>query len=240
MSRKKRIYKPAETEAMLQAAREKESFAGNTEKIAMKNIIATAKRNGRIGDKTLVVVPPKYVHIPTWQRTLDIARAQNIGIHYDKNKWEVPKVIYNNGIMECVDGMHRIVGAFLGNVEEVVVEVLDITEKEAIELFLSQTTDRKHMRPYDYLNASLEIEKPEYIALKETCNKYNVQIKGSDTLRNPVGELTSLSDGVTICKNNPGTFNSILNIICKLRWNRIGSDNGNAFGAKYIRIFRKL
>lgn len=240
MSKKRRFYKATEAEMMLQVTREKEGFTGKTEKISMKNIIETARRNGRIGDKDLVVVPPKYVHIPKWQRRLDITRSERIGFHYDKNKWEVPKVIYNDGILECVDGMHRIFGAYLGNIDGVVVEVLDINEKEAIELFLNQTMDRSNMRPHDYLNASLEIEKPEYIAFRKICHKYNVQIKGDDTLRNPVGTFTSLSDGINICKRNPETLENILGIICKLNWNKLNSDKGNAFCAKYIRIFKKL
>lgn len=237
---RRRFYNPAETEAMVQVAREKEGFTGKTEKFAMANIIGTAKRNGRIGDKTLVVVPPMYIHIPKWQRKLDMYKAEKIGLHYDKNKWEVPKVILNNGILECVDGMHRIIGAYIGNVEGVVVEILDITEKEAIDLFLNQTNDRSQMKPYDYLNASLEIEKAEYVSFKNICHKYNVQIKGDESLKNPVGEFTALTEGVGICRKNPNTLDSILNLICMLKWNKIDSNKGNAFGAKYIRILKKL
>ena len=238
--RKKRYYKPAEVEAILNSTRETEGYTGDTERIAMQNIIETAKLNGRIGDKDLVVVPPKYIHIPKWQRRLDITKSEKIGFHYNKNKWEVPKVIYHNGVLVCVDGMHRIFGAYVGGVEGVVVEILDITEKEAIELFLNQTADRTQMRPHDYLNASLAVEKAEYVVFKEICHKHHVQIKGDDSLRNPIGVFTSLSDGVSLCRANPKTLDNILNIIIKLNWNNVNSDNGNAFGAKYVRIFKKL
>lgn len=237
---KKRFFSPVEVEAMLQETREAEGFTGKTETIAMANIVETAKRNGRIGDKNLVVIPPKYVHIPKWQRKLDIAKAEKIGLHYNKSKWEVPKVIYNNGILECVDGMHRIIGAFVGKIENVVVEILDISEMEAIELFLNQTVDRSKMKPYDYFAASLEVGKPEYVQFKEICHKYNVQIKGDDTLKNPVGVFTAQTEGTGICKKNPKTLDEILNLICKLKWNKIDSDNGNAFGARYIRVLKKL
>lgn len=237
---KKRFYTTTETEAMVQIAREREGFTGKTEKIAMANIVETAKRNGRIGDKSLVVVPPMYIHIPKWQRRLDIVRAEKIGLHYDKNKWEVPKVIYNNGVLECVDGMHRIIGAYIGNISGVVVEILDIEEKEAIELFLNQTNDRNQMRPHDYLNASFEVEIKEYIAFRDICHKYNVQIKGDECLKNPIGVFTPLTEGIGICKKNPDTLEKILNLLCMLKWNNIESDKGKVFSAKYVRVLKKL
>ena len=120
----KRFYKATEVEAMLQAVREKEQFTGSTEKAAIKTIIETAQRNGRIGDKVLLVIPTKYIHIPKWQRKLDMGRSKEIGFKYNKFKWEVPKVIYHNGQLLCVDGMHRIIGAFVGGIEAIVVEVL--------------------------------------------------------------------------------------------------------------------
>lgn len=240
----KRYYKANEVEAMLQIVREKEDFTGNTEINTIRTTLNTAKRNGRIGDKVLLVVPPKYIHIPDWQRKLDMERARRIGLAYNKNKWEVPKVIAHEGKLYCVDGMHRIVGAFVGDIEDIVVEVLvDISEKEAIELFLNQTSDRSGMKPCDYYNASLKINKPEYTAFRDICHKHNVQIKGDDCLPNPIGTFTSLSDGITLARQNPVLLNSILKLLCELQWNGkvcIDNHSDKCFSAKYIRTMRNL
>lgn len=248
----RRFYKPTQVESILQEAREAAMFIGQTELVAMKNIVETAKRNGRIGDKIQVTLDPKYIHIPTWQRNLDISISNKIGLSYNKNLWDSPKVIYNNGILECIDGMHRIFGAYLRSINPaidkddsvkkngVVVEILEIGKDEAIEIFLNQTKVRNRMSPEDYLNASLEAKKPEYVAFHNICTKHNVQIKGYLAIDNPVGIFTPLKDGTSICKANPQTFDNILNILIKLKWNNINSKSGNAFCAKYIRIFKKL
>ena len=239
----KRYYKATEVEAMLQEAREKLGFVGKTEINSVNTMVETAKRNGRIGDKVLITIPAVYVHIPSWQRRLDMNRSRTIGSRYIKHKWEVPKVIFSKGKLFCVDGMHRIVGAFIAeNIEYIVVEILtDITEKEAIELFLDQTKDRSAMAPCDYYYASLEAEKKEYIYFKEICHKHNVQIKGDDALLNPIGTFTSTSDGVKLCKVNPELLDNILNLLCKLQWNKNEAikepdkTSDKCFGAKYIR-----
>ena len=245
----KRYYTAVEVEAMLQKERTsmEHRLVVEAEKIAVKTIVSTAKRNGRIGDKMLINIPPTYVHIPDWQRKCDMVKAKSIGLNYNPCKWDVPKVIYCNGKFECVDGMHRIVGAFLGQdtiikkngTGDVVVELLDISESEAIELFLNQSKDRKHMSPADYFNASLRAGKPEYILMRDICTVNGVQIKGYDFVQNPIGTFTSILDGVNMCKTNPETFKRIIAFIAKLQWNDISSDYG-AFSAKYIRIFKKL
>lgn len=248
----RRFYKPTQVESILQEARAAAMFVGQTELVAMKNIVETAKRNGRIGDKIQVALDPKYIHIPTWQRNLDISISNKIGLSYDRNLWDSPKVIYNNGILECIDGMHRIFGAYLRSINPaidkddsvkkngVVVEILEIDKDKAIEIFLNQTKVRNRMTPEDYLNASLEAKKPEYVAFHSICAKHNVQIKGYLTIENPVGVFTPLTEGTGICKANPQTFDNILNILIKLKWNNLDSNSGNVFCAKYVRIFKKL
>jgi len=240
----KRYYKANEVEAMMQMAREKDGFTGRVEINSIRTMLETAKRNGRIGDKVLLVIPTKYIHIPNWQRKMDMERARKIGLSYNRYKWEVPKVIEHEGKLYCVDGMHRIVGAFVGNIEDIVVEILtEMSELEAIELFLNQTADRSNMKPHDYYNASLKLNKPEYITFRDICHRNNVQIKGDDTLRNPIGTFSSLSDGVKMSRLNPELLNSIIELICKLQWNGNAGVDGNldkCFGAKYIRTLRKL
>ena len=239
MSRK-RFYKPMEVETMLQEKREVEGLTGDTEFKTIKATIETAKRNRRVGDKILIVVPPSYIHVPDWQRKLDISKAQKIGFNYNKYKWEVPKVIYCDGKLIVADGMHRLIGGFLGGIDGVVVEILEISEQEAIKLFLEQGTDRLHMKPHDYFNASVKAEKPEYVAFRDICREFHVQIKGEDYEKNPIGTFTSLSDGINMCKANPNTLKKIIKLISELQWNQVGSDEGKAFSAKYVRVMKKL
>ena len=81
-------------EEAMQKARKEQEFIGKTEKESVKVIVATAKRNGNFGDKTLVCIDPVYVHIPSWQRKLYVPAATTIGENYNRHKWEVPKVLY--------------------------------------------------------------------------------------------------------------------------------------------------
>jgi len=118
----------------------------------------------------------------------------------------------------------------------------DITEKQAIDLFLEQTNDRNHMSPTDTYQAAIVAEKPEYLKLRLICTKNNVQIKGDlDTVKNPVGVLTSISDGVNMARSNPDLLNKILRLINRLQWN--GYENateGKAYSAKVLRVLKKL
>ena len=240
----RRVYlTPVEVEAEMQKAREKDGFVGKVEETAVKTMIETALHNGRYGDKDLMVISPKYIHVPVWQRKLRISKALNIGNNYDRHRWEIPQILYLNGKLCVVDGMHRIYGSFKGGIDSVTVEIItDITEKEAINLFLGQTNDRTNMSPTDTYQAAIAAEKPEYIKLRSICTKNNVQIKeDTDTVKNPVGILTSISDGVNMARTNPELLNKILLLINRLQWN--GGENaseGKAYSAKVLRVLKKL
>lgn len=232
-----------EVETEMQKYRNEIGFIGDVELNQIAIEVERAKQVGKFGDKNLSIISPSYVHIPSWQRKLKISKALSIGSNYNKYKWEVPKILYYKGKFWCVDGMHRIYGAFAGGVKTVAVEIMtDISEKEAIELFLSQTDDRSHMSPVDTYNAAIEAEKPEYLKLQSICIKNHIQIKGDDnTIKNPVGILTSISDGVGMAKSNPELLNKILRLVNKLQWN--GYENvseGKAYSAKVLRVLKKL
>jgi len=238
---KRRNLKATEVEAMFNVVRKADAEFSAGEQSIIRTIMETAKRNGRIGDKVLLVIPPHYIHIPDWQRNADLLRAREIGTGYNKHKWEVPKIVYTDGILKCIDGMHRILGALVAEISDIVVEVMEITEEEAIELFLGQSTDRGHMKPMDYYNASIKANKPEYIEFRDICHKYNVQVKGDDTLKNPVGTFASIKDGT---KSDKVLLDKVLNLIDNLRWN--GKETSSlsaskaAYGTKVIRSIEKL
>lgn len=234
---KKRYFEAQETEKIFAGARD-EDFINGEESI-VKTIVESAKRNGRIGDKILLVIPPEYAHIPDWQRRADLGRASAIGANYNKYKWEIPKLVYTNGKLICADGMHRMLGAVLARLSNVVIEVLEISEQEAIQLFLSQTKDRSQMRPKDYYRAAIALGEEDYVAFRDICHKHNVQILPGE-LENPVGTFTSILDGVRMDKR---TLEKILTLVNNLRWNGRETDTATAsavYSSKVIRSMKKL
>ena len=95
---------------------------------------------------------------------------------------------------------------------------MECSLEEAIELFLSQSTDRAKMQPMDIYHAALAAGKPEYIALRDICHKHNVAVKGDDETANTVGTLTSISDGIGFTKTKPELLDSMLALLGKLGW----------------------
>lgn len=238
----KRVYlKAKEAEMEMQEARNAEGFVGKTEKLLIANMVKAAKNNSRIGDKLLMVVDPKQIHIPDWQRRIKLARAYSIGNNYNSYKWDEPKVLLYKGTLLCIDGQHRIYGAFKAKKEDVVVEVMECSLEEAIDLFLSQSTDRAKMQPMDIYHAALAAGKSEYTALRDICHNHNVAVKGDDETENTAGVLTSISDGIGFTKTNPELLDSMLTLLGNLGWNGYAdSYNGKAYTAKIIRALKAL
>lgn len=213
-------------------------FTNGIEKSAIKDAVENAKKTGRIGDKILLAINPLYIHMPWWQRDLRVASASEISHNYNSSKWDVPKVYLYNGKLYCGDGQHRIYGAFLGGIEVVVVELLEITEKEAIRLFLDQTKDRTNMSPADYYKAAIAAEIPEYITFRKICKKNNVSIVCDEKLvDNPVGIWTAITDGTRM---NPKLLNQILVLLGKLQWNGSTIVRGRAYSSKTVRALQRL
>lgn len=239
---KKTFLTAVEAEMEMQLIRDNNGFYEKIETETIKNIIKSAKRNNMIGDKLQIVVDPMYIHIPSWQRRINKAHALSIGNNYNKHKWDVPKVLVIDNMLYVIDGQHRIYGAFKGNREEVVVEVMDCTLQEAIDLFITQSKDRKKMQPMDVYQAAIAGGKPEYIGFKDLCNKYNIRIKGDENLHNEVGTWTAISDGINLYKGNAELLESMLILLQKLKWNGYSENkfNKQAYSAKIIRVLKRL
>jgi len=243
MSRERKNIKCKEADMILEAKRMADGMVGDSEKKTITNTLKGAKKNNTVGDKILMVISPYWAHIPSWQRDLNLVTARQIGQGYNKNIWDVPKVVLIDGVLVCVDGMHRLVGAAIGGIEDVVVEVLEITEQEAIKIFLGQSKNKTTMSQADYYKASIAAGEEKYIRFRDICHKYNVQIKGDCALDNPVGVFTSISDGIGLANSNPELLDRILNLINELQWNgneHDGTYNGTAYSAKIIRSLKKL
>ena len=239
----RRVYlKAKEAEKEMQEAREEKKFVGENEKLLIENLVKTEKSNSRIGDKLLMVIDPMEIHIPEWQRRIKLERAYSIGNNYNSYKWDEPKVLLYKGILLCIDGQHRIYGAFKAKKDAVVVEVMECSLEEAIDLFLSQSSDRAKMQPMDIYHAALAAKKPEYVALHDICKKHNVAIKGDDETENVVGTFSSISDGINWIKGGKAELlDSMLGLLGKLEWNGYADTyNGKAYTAKIIRALKSL
>ena len=210
-----------EIEKEMQESRNGNEFVDMVEKISIKQMVENAKVNSRFGDKILMNIDPMYIHIPSWQRMCDVLAAQQIGNNYNTYKWEVPKLLYWNGILIC--------------------EILEWSLNDAIHLFLDQGIDRRKMSPVDYYRAAIESGDENYIQLKEICNSHNVAVKG-DPIENQVGIFTPITDGIrSIQRNGTELLNKIINLITELQWNGYADTyNGKAYTAKYIRIMHSI
>ena len=241
MGKTRKYVEAREIEKEMQESRNRNEFVDMVEKISIKQMVENAKANSRFGDKILMNIDPMYIHIPSWQRMCDVLAAQQIGNNYNTYKWEVPKLLYWNGILICIDGMHRIYGAYKAKISNVVCEILECSLNDAIHLFLDQGIDRRKMSPVDYYRAAIESGDENYIQLKEICNSHNVAVKG-DPIENQVGIFTPITDGIrSIQRNGTELLNKIINLITELQWNGYADTyNGKAYTAKYIRIMHSM
>lgn len=239
---KKRYLKPAEVEVIFEEARKKDADFYDGEKAIIQTVVNTAKRNTRIGDKIFLVIPPYYCHAPHWQRTTDVLHAKTIGDKYGSAQWDAPKVIFVNGKLIVVDGLHRLLGTLWSDkVNEVVVEVIDIPERDAIRIFLNQTKSKKNMTPSDCYPASIEYGDKDYIEFRNVCHAHNIQIKGDDSLEDPIGIFTAIKDGT---RANKETLYKILTLINNLKWagkeTKSLTPSNAPYGSKVIRSINRL
>lgn len=242
MSRNGKL-EPMEVETMMNEARMLNNIIEVGERMIVSDKMeeARSKHDGR--EKAIISINPLLIHVPDWQRDLTVNTAKKIGAEFSPYKWDLPKIMHKDNKFYVVDGMHRVIGAYFGNMKLIQVEVLiGITEAEAVDLFLSQQDDRKNMTPVDTYSAALVAKKEEYVRLKAICDRNHVAVKGDrNPVENPIGVLTSISDGVKMSKFCPDLLDRILKLIVNLQWNGGKSyREGKAFSAKVIRVFRKL
>ena len=125
--------------------------------------------------------------------------------------------------------------------DSVVVEIMECSLEEAIDLFINQSQDRVKMQPMDIYKAAIAGGKGDYVKLQEICHKNNVAVKGDDDTTNTVGTLTSISDGIHLVQTNVNLLDSMLKLLGNLGWNGYAdSYNGKAYTAKIIRALKAL
>ena len=76
-------------------------------------IVEQSKRNGKIGDFTIIEVPLELLNIDlSYQRTetFDVVRANKIARDFHKSELDPIHISYRDGKFWIVDGQHRVYG----------------------------------------------------------------------------------------------------------------------------------
>lgn len=233
----KRLRMPKETESFILEYR-KESEEQETNEVESKLEQPTA-----FAGKTYIQINPTFIHIPTWQRDTDFAKAEEIGTNYNSNKYDPIKVYVKNGKLYVADGAHRLIAAILRNVMlskqlMIIVEVLDCDEKEARRIFLGQKAGRKDMTVNDMYRAAIENGEHDYIALKEICEENNIQITADEhIIDNPVGKMKASSSALRLANKNADLMESIIKLMKNLDWT--GSEK-NVFTIRNFDVMKRL
>ena len=106
-------------------------------------------------------------------------------------------------------------------------------------MFLDQTA-RRPMSPADTYKAGVKAGRADCLALKEIAHRYHIVIRGDEEAeKNPIGVLTSVSDGIVMARKNPILLNKIFEVITDLNWSA-GKYSSKAYSAKTIIALKAL
>lgn len=233
-----RLKKPSETEAFI--------FRNRTESEEKEksNVKSALRQPSGIGNKKYILIDPTFIHIPSWQRDTDFAKAKEIDEHFDEAKFDPIKVYYHEGKLYVADGAHRLIAIILKNsllTDEdkmmILVEVLDCDERKAITTFLGQQAGRKNMTINDMYRAAVENGEESYLALKNVCEENNIQITAEEKqLENPIGKIIASRTALRLA-DNKNLMSTIINLINDLNWT--GSEK-NAFTMRNFTVIKRL
>lgn len=205
---------------------------------AKETKIALANSFG-IGKKKYILITPTCIHIPTWQRDTDMAKAREISDNYAEAKFDPIKVYMgSDGKLYVSDGAHRLVAYVYNDEAKILVEVLDCTEKEAILTFLGQSSGRKAMTTNDTYRAGVEANIEDYLNFKEFFERHNVQITAeNETVQNPIGTIRPSMQMLRMVKYHKEDLEKIMNLIRKLEW--CGSEQ-NVYILRTFLVLKKM
>lgn len=134
----------------------------------IKEVQNALKNSFGIGLKKYILVSPKLLHIPVWQRNTDMAKATEIAENFNEDKFDPIKAyVTSTGILEVADGAHRAIAFIIKEELKILVEVLNCTENEAVLTFLGQQSGRKTMTISDTYRAGIKANIEEYINFKQ-------------------------------------------------------------------------
>lgn len=235
------LKRPRETEKFIVESRsEKES-----EDTELSYVGSALRQPMTVGSKKYILINPKFIHVPTWQRDTDFAKAKEIQVNFDESKFDPVKVYYKNGKLYVADGAHRLIAVILINANlpdneqmMILVEVLDCDEAEARTTFLGQQAGRKNMTINDMYRAAIENGEVDYLALKNICENNNIQITAEEkVIDNPVGKITASRAALRMAVNDTEMMQKTIDTMNALNWT--GSEK-NVFVMRNFVVIKRL
>lgn len=206
----------------------------------IKEVQNALKNSFGIGLKKYILISPKMLHIPTWQRNTDIAKATEIAENFNEDKFDPIKAyVTAKGTLEVADGAHRAIAFILKEELKILVEILNCTENEAVFTFLGQQSGRKTMTISDTYRAGVRANIKEYVNFKELFEDYNIQITVEDNeLDNPIGKVAPSKTILRLVASDREMLTKLINLIKKLDW--CGSTSKNAFELRNFKVLKRL
>lgn len=201
-------------------------------------IVEQSKRNGKIGDFTIIEVPIELLNIDlSYQRTetFDVMRANKIARNFHKNELDPVHISYRDGRFYIVDGQHRVYAFILLNRKYVTGRMDTMTFAEEVKAFMHQHEDKK-LSPFDLYKAGLAIGDPVDTALKDLTEKYDVEVavtrshKGSSKLQS----ITTAKGIITV--DGVDVLEWIFQLIKDVKWEH---ENG-AYSSQILRAMRSV
>ena len=236
-----RYSTPEETEKLISGERKESDEKVKSEIKSAFNVSVG------IGDrKKYIQIDPTFVHVPTWQRDTDIAKAMEIAENFKEDKFDPIKGYVNaDGKLDIADGMHRIIALIIYNKDKkedeklkAIIDVLNCNEIEAALTFLGQQSGRKPMTVKDTYRAAIKGNVPEYLEFRDVFTNESIQITAEkEKLDNPVGTITPSATALRWANRDKEMLIRVIKLIKKLEW--CGSEK-NAFTLRNFSTIKKL
>lgn len=201
-------------------------------------IVEQSKRNGKIGDFTIIEVPVELLNIDlSYQRTetFDVVRANKIARNFHKNELDPVHISYRDGKFYIVDGQHRVYAFILLNRKYITGRMDYMSFTEEVKAFMHQHED-KELSPYDLYKAGLAISDPVDTALKDLTEKYGVEIAATRS-RNGVAKLQSITAAKDIiCVEGIEALEWVFQLIHDTKW----ENEPSAYSSLILRTFKQV
>lgn len=201
-------------------------------------IVEQSKRNGKIGDFTIIEVPLELLNIDlSYQRTetFDVVRANKIARDFHKNELDPVHISYRDGKFWIVDGQHRVYVFVLLDRKYITGRMDTMTFAEEVKAFMHQHEDKK-LSPFDLYKAGLAIGDPVDTALKTLTEKYGVEIAATRS-RKGVAKLQSITTAKDIiCVEGIEALEWVFQLIHDTSW----ENEPSAYSSLILRTFKQV
>lgn len=230
----RRYLSPEETEEMLQTYRRMNIDA----EVEYTNSIVT-KAIQTVGNKRYIFIDPKVIHVPVWQRQLDLANVDQIVADYKEDMYDPIKAIYYDKKLYVVDGNHRLVAMVKKGESLIQVELLEASINEAKRIFAGQSSGRKPMTVADMYRAGLDYGEESFAHLRRVFQEDNaIQINvDEEKIRKPIGAITPSATLIRLIEKDEDGIRKAIKLMKDLSWNCVGV---NVFTPRNFNVIRKL